>query len=243
MAITDYIFDSVLVLLVLLQIKERPLTTSTLVRPLIIIGAAVAIYLNGIPTAGNDLVLVTVLALLGLVIGTASGRTVMVRRDANGEVLARSGWASAFFWVLGMGSRFAFLVWTSHGGAATIGQFSAQHSITSGEAWTAALLAMAVFEVGAAQVTERDPPRRVALAPLSRSPNPGLNLPARTLHPDAPRQSPPTHRHRDPPRRPGAHRVRRGEELSPAGYERTRAGGHRAVRDSGRRVVDLDDQA
>ena len=46
-----------------------------------------------------------------------------------------------------MGSRFAFAVWVAHGGASVVGQFSAQHAITSGAAWTAALLAMAVFEV------------------------------------------------------------------------------------------------
>ena len=80
-------------------------------------------------------------------IGVASGQTVSMGRGRDGEVLARAGWLSGFFWVLGMGSRFAFAIWISHGGAATIGQFSAQHAITSGEAWTAALLAMAVFEV------------------------------------------------------------------------------------------------
>jgi hypothetical protein len=147
MSFTDYLMDSTLVLLVLFQIKERPLTTKTLLRPVIIVGIAVASYLNGIPTAGNDLVLLAVLALLGLAIGVASGQTVLMRRGQTGEVLARSGWASGFFWVLGMGSRFAFLVWTTHGGAHTIAQFSAQHSITSSEAWTVALLAMAVFEV------------------------------------------------------------------------------------------------
>ncbi len=71
----------------------------------------------------------------------------MMRRDTSGDVLARAGWLSAIFWVLGMGSRFAFLIWANNGGAATIGHFSATHSITSGEAWTVALLAMAVFEV------------------------------------------------------------------------------------------------
>jgi hypothetical protein len=147
MTTTDYILDSALILLVLLQIKERPLTTHALVRPIVIVGIAAVTYLNGIPTAGNDLVLIGVLALVGLLIGVASGQTVLMRRGPNGEVLARSGWASGFFWVLGMGSRFAFLIWISHGGAATIGQFSAHHSITSGEAWTAALLGMAVFEV------------------------------------------------------------------------------------------------
>jgi hypothetical protein len=148
MSTTDYILDSLLVLLVLLQIKERPLTTKALIRPVVILAVAVANYLHGIPTAGNDLVLIAVLALLGALIGVASGQTVMMRRGPQGQALARSGWASAFFWVLGMGSRFAFIVWITHGGGATIASFSAQHSITTPQAWTVALLAMAVFEVG-----------------------------------------------------------------------------------------------
>lgn len=148
MTITDYLIDSALVLLVLTQIKERRLTTKSLVRPLVIVAIAVVTYVHGIPTAGNDLVLVAVLGLLGLLIGVASGQTVLMRRGADGEVLARAAWASAIFWVLGMGSRFAFLIWVNNGGAATIGHFSATHSITSGEAWTVALLAMVTFEVG-----------------------------------------------------------------------------------------------
>lgn len=147
MTTTDYLLDSALVLLVLLQIKERRLTTKALVRPLVILAIAVSNYFHGIPTAGNDLVLIGTLALVGMLIGFASGQTVLMRRGEDGEVLARAGWASAFFWVLGMGSRFAFAVWISHGGAATVGQFSAQHSITSAQAWTVALLAMATFEV------------------------------------------------------------------------------------------------
>jgi hypothetical protein len=140
------------------------LTTRALVRPLIIVGVAVANYLHGIPTAGNDLVLVGVLAMLGAAIGVASGQTVLMRRGQAGEVLARSGWASAFFWVLGMGSRFAFIVWITHGGGATIASFSASHSITSHEAWTVALLAMAVFDVCArkfVQAVRREQIQRV----------------------------------------------------------------------------------
>jgi hypothetical protein len=147
MTTTDYILDAVLVLLVLLQIRERPLTDRQLVRPLIILGIAVLTYLHGVPTAGNDLVLVTVFALVGAAIGLASGQTAIMRLGPSGDVLARSGWASGFFWVLGMGSRFAFVVWLTHSGAHTIASFSAEHSITSGEAWTVALLAMAVGEV------------------------------------------------------------------------------------------------
>ncbi len=147
MSITDYLIDSALVLLVLIQLKERELTNTTLLRPLVILGVALATYFHGIPTAGNDLLLITVLALVGCLIGTASGQTVFMRRGEHGEVLARAGWASAVFWVLGMGSRFAFIVWITHGGAPALGQFSATHSITI-SAWTVALLAMAVAEVG-----------------------------------------------------------------------------------------------
>ena len=165
MTFTDYLMDSALVLLVLLQIKERKLTTKAIVRPLIIVGIAVANYLHGIPTAGNDLVLVAVLALLGLLIGVASGQSILMRRGPEGDVLARAGWASAFFWVLGMGSRFAFLIWINNGGKSTIAHFSATHSITSGEAWTAALLAMAVFEVCGRTLIQAVRRQRLMMAP------------------------------------------------------------------------------
>ena len=147
MTTTDYLIDSALVLLVLLQIKERKLTTQAIVRPIVIVSIAVANYFHNIPTAGNDLILISVLALTGLTIGVASALSVHMRHADDGSVLARAGWASAFFWVLGMGSRFAFLVWISHGGASSIASFSAAHSITSGAAWTDALLGMAVLEV------------------------------------------------------------------------------------------------
>jgi hypothetical protein len=147
MTTTDYLIDSLLVLLVLFQIKERKLTIQAIVRPVVIVGFAVANYFHNIPTAGNDLVLISVLALTGLSIGVASALAVHMRRGDHGEVLARAGWASAFLWVLGMGSRFAFLVWITHGGSPAIASFSASHSITSGAAWTDALLGMAVLEV------------------------------------------------------------------------------------------------
>jgi hypothetical protein len=137
MTTTDYLIDSALILLVVLQIKERPLTVRQLLRPLVIVSIAVVSYLHGIPTAGNDLVLAGAVTLLGAVIGIASGQTVIMRRGSAGEARARSGWVSGM----------AFLVWISHGGSATIVSFSAQHSITSGEAWTVALLGMAVAEV------------------------------------------------------------------------------------------------
>jgi hypothetical protein len=147
MNFSDYLIDSVLVLLVLIQIKERPITRKALIRPLVILSIAVVNYLHGIPTQGNDLVLVAALALFGGAIGVASGVTAVLGRRFDGVVTLRSGWLSGFLWVLGMGSRFGFAYWTSHSGAGSIATFSANHQITSAEAWTVALLAMAVFEV------------------------------------------------------------------------------------------------
>lgn len=148
MNFTDYLIDSVLVLLVLLQIREQKLTTKTIVRPLIIVGFAVFNYLHGIPTAGNDLELIACFAILGITFGCASGLTMLMRRRAeDGVVVARAGWASASLWVASMGSRFAFVYWLTHFGAHSIAHFSAAHSITTAETWTVAILAWALFEV------------------------------------------------------------------------------------------------
>ena len=147
MSTSDYLIDSALVLLVLLQIRERELTTKQMIRPLVILGIAIVNYLHVIPTTGNDLVLAGALAVLGGLIGIASGYTVIFRRGDDGRVLFRAGWLSGIFWVLGMGSRFAFALWTTHGGGSALASFSVHHSISGPEAWTLALLSMAVFEV------------------------------------------------------------------------------------------------
>ena len=148
MSITDYLVDSALVLLVLLQIKERPLTNRAFIRPLIIVSIAVVSYFNTLPTAGNDLVLILVLAAFGALLGLGAAQATFVRRrPEDGVVVSRAGWLAGFLWVLGMGLRFAFLVWINHSGQASLTHFSATHSITSSAAWTDALLAMAVCEV------------------------------------------------------------------------------------------------
>lgn len=148
MTASDYILDSALVLLVLLQVRPRPLTTRSLLRGPIIITFAVASYFTTIPTAGNDLLLILGVTAIGGVIGVLSGVTVFLSTDANGRVLARAGLASAVFWVLGMGSRFAFAIWVSTAaGAAALGSFALSAHLIGAAVWTDALLGMAVAEV------------------------------------------------------------------------------------------------
>jgi hypothetical protein len=86
--------------------------------------------------------------IIGTTFGVASGPTMLMRRRApDGVVVSRAGWSSATLWVASMGSRFAFVYWLTHVGAHSIAHFSAAHSITSGETWTVAILAWALFEV------------------------------------------------------------------------------------------------
>ena len=144
---TDYILDIALILIVVLQIRDRPLTVRSMARPLVIVSIAVASYFHSLPTAGNDLVLIGLCVALGAAIGTASGMTTHLHRGEDGTVLARAGWLAGFFWVFGMGLRFAFILWMTHGGAPQVVRFSAVHEITGQAAWTDALLGMAVGEV------------------------------------------------------------------------------------------------
>ena len=71
--------------------------------------------------------------------------TSVTRRGAN--AMAKAGAAAAVLWVAGIGARVAFSIWTSHGGATTIRDFSITHHITSGAAWGTAFILMALAEV------------------------------------------------------------------------------------------------
>jgi hypothetical protein len=147
MTLTDYAMDIALIGLVFLQIRDRRLTIRSLVLPVALVGIAANTYLHGIPTAGNDLVLVVGGAAAGAVLGTLAGVFTSVRQGADGHPVAKAGAVAAGLWVLGVGTRFAFQLYTSHGGEGTISRFSAAHSITSAEAWVAALILMALSEV------------------------------------------------------------------------------------------------
>jgi hypothetical protein len=70
-----------------------------------------------------------------------------LRRGADGTPLSRAGWIAAILWVAGIGARMGCAYATSHGAGPAIGRFSVAHSITSVDAWVAALSLMALAEV------------------------------------------------------------------------------------------------
>ena len=147
MSATDYLLDIALLAVVLLQIRGRRLTLRALLLPIGIVAWAASQYLHGIPTAGNDLLLVAVGATSGAALGLATGLFTSLRRGADGHPYARAGAVTAILWVVGVGTRFAFQVYATHGGGPAIARFSAHLAITSFTAWTAALILMAFGEV------------------------------------------------------------------------------------------------
>ncbi len=146
MSITDYLFNIALVGLVLVQVRGRKLTVRNLVLPVAIVVWVATQYLRGIPTSGNDLILETGGAAIGATLGILAGMATRVR-EQSGNVYAKAGLSAAVLWVLGIGSRVAFSLYAQHGGQPSIARFSAAHHITSGEAWVACFVLMALIEV------------------------------------------------------------------------------------------------
>jgi hypothetical protein len=147
MTFTDYLLDLSLIAIVFFQIRGRRITIPSMLIPLGIVAWAADNYLKGIPTSGNDLVLVAGCAAVGALLGIGSALFTSVTPDAQGFPVAKAGVVAAVLWVLGVGSRFAFQLYVTHGGQGAIERFSATHGITSSEAWTAALVLMALCEV------------------------------------------------------------------------------------------------
>lgn len=147
MTLTDWIIDIALLLIVFRQLREERLSARTVLLPLAIIGWTAISYLDDIPTAGNDVTLAVVFAAVGIAFGLVSGLLTRVRyADGHARIKATAG--AAGLWVLSMGFRLAFAVWSSHpSGAAHVAHFSAAHDITSGQAWVVALVLMAFGEV------------------------------------------------------------------------------------------------
>jgi hypothetical protein len=144
---TGYIINSILVLLVIRQIRETRLDLVNLVLPVVLVAGAAAYYLRSVPTAGHDVVLDVTLGAVGLALGALCALATRLRRGPDTIALARAGAVAAVLWVAGIGARMAFAIWSDHGGAPHIASFSVAHQITGAGAWVAALVIMALAEV------------------------------------------------------------------------------------------------
>jgi hypothetical protein len=147
MTTTDWIIDIALVLIVFRQLREERLTARTILLPIALMSWAGFTYLHSIPTAGNDLVLIGLLTAVGVAFGLLGGLLTRVRYG-SGNVYIKATVSAAALWVVSMGFRMGFAVWSSYGsGISHITSFSAAHDITGGQAWVTALILMAFGEV------------------------------------------------------------------------------------------------
>ncbi|NJP45208.1 hypothetical protein [Actinacidiphila epipremni] len=147
MTTSDWIIDIALLLVVFRQMREERLTARTILLPLALVGWAASRYLHDVPTAGNDLVLIGLFTGIGVAFGVAGGLLTRVRY-AEGHVRIKAGIGAAALWVISMGFRLGFAVWSSHAsGERHLGHFSVAHDITGAQAWVAALILMAFGEV------------------------------------------------------------------------------------------------
>ena len=100
------------------------------------------------PTAGNDLVLIVLLAAVGLTLRCPRRLRHPRRAGGNGVALARVGWIAGGLLVFGIGARMAFAFAVGHGFEPAVRSFSIAHQIGAA-AWPVALVLMALLEVGA----------------------------------------------------------------------------------------------
>src|SRR5213592_933882 len=114
MTTSEYLLNAAFVLLVLRQARERELDRRSVIVPLVLMFFVGSQYLHTLPTGGNDLVLIVLLATVGLTLGVLGGFATHVRAS-NGVALARVGWIAGGLLVLGIGSRMAFAFAIGHG--------------------------------------------------------------------------------------------------------------------------------
>jgi hypothetical protein len=70
------------------------LDVRSLVIPLVVVCWVAQMYVHSIPTAGNDLVLVALLASVGLTLGVLCGFATHIRVGTGGVALARGSRAA-----------------------------------------------------------------------------------------------------------------------------------------------------
>jgi hypothetical protein len=139
MTTSEYLLNAAFFLLVLRQARERELDRRSVIVPLALMFFVGAQYLHSVPTAGNDLVFIVLLAAVGLMLGVLGGFATQVRAGERGVALARVGWIAGGLLVLGLGARMAFAFAVGHGFEPAVRSFSIAHQIGAA-AWPVALV-------------------------------------------------------------------------------------------------------
>jgi hypothetical protein len=139
-------------------IPQVELDRRSVIVPLMLMLFVGSQYLHTVPTAGNDLLLIAMLAAIGLTFGVVGGFATHLRAGKDGVALARVGWIAGGLLVLGIGARMVFAFAVAHGFEPAVRSFSIAHHVGA-PAWPVALVLMALVEVGS----------RIAVVQIRRS--------------------------------------------------------------------------
>jgi hypothetical protein len=131
----------------LFAMRGRTLSNASLRRQAIVAAVIAVAFLDGIPTAGADGVLVALGIGAGAICAVAGVLGTRFELRADGSVFARAtAWAYGVT-IFAFGSRIAFAFASDHGLGPSITRFSKSVDITSEQAWVAALVLMAVTDI------------------------------------------------------------------------------------------------
>jgi hypothetical protein len=138
------------------DLGRRKIGWFRVLRPLITTALIVPLFLDSIPTTGDNVALQIIGAAVGALIGLAAHLFVSVYFDppkgkkrqaagqgASGRPYSRAGFGYAGYWAVIFGARLLFIYGTIHWFPASLGQFLATHQLT-GAGLTNALIFMAV---------------------------------------------------------------------------------------------------
>jgi hypothetical protein len=124
--------------------RRRKIGRFRILRPLVLAGAIVPLYLKGVTTTGTGLTLELALATAGVLLGlAAAGLMTVYRSPKTGKPVSRAGWGYACLWTLVIGARALFSYGSSNWFGPQLGRWMSRNAVTTA-ALTDALLFMAV---------------------------------------------------------------------------------------------------
>jgi hypothetical protein len=123
---------AVLLTVLAADLGTRQITRRRIVRPLVVSGVAVAVFVKSPQTSGAGLVLELAGLGVGLALGAIASRRLMsIRRDeAANTTTSVAGAGYAAFWTAVIGARLLFTYGADHWYSAPLGQWLAGHQVT-----------------------------------------------------------------------------------------------------------------
>ena len=124
--------------------SHRKISKFRVLRPLLMAGAIIPLYLKSVSTTGTGLTVEIALAAGGIVLGLLAATLMTVYRSpTTGKPVSRSGFGYGALWTIVIGARAAFSYGALHWFGPQLDHWMTRNAVT-GSALTDALIFMAV---------------------------------------------------------------------------------------------------